>query len=169
MADSNLNGADMVEDDIQIPVGEEMTQDEFHEIVLMRHAYQKLDGLPLGFGLPEYSEDIDNETVKKFFSLDLSDTMREIQVDISMIQEGSLDEMMVENRIVYHALRRFRFTASTFFKFSTATDGKTVDKTMIPKMLKDLIDEYDKEYKEWRSRSSGSIWTRTATLNYTNV
>lgn len=154
---------------IQLPVNEELSPDELHEILIMRHAYQKLDGLPLGFGLPEYSDDIDNETVKKFFSLDLADTMREIQVDISMIQEGSLDEMMVENRIVYHALKRFRLTASTFFKFSTATDGKTVDKTMIPKMLKDLIDEYDKEYKEWRSRSSGNIWNRTATLNYTNM
>lgn len=153
----------------QVEEGVIITEDEKHEILIMRHAYQKLDGLPLGFGLPEYNDDIDDATVKKYFSLDLSDAMRETQVSISMIEPNSLDEMMIEDRVVYHALKRFRLTSSTFFKFSTATDGKTVDKTNIPKMLKSIIDEYDAEYKNWRSRSAGNIWNRTATINYTNV
>ena len=150
-------------------VVEELSAEEKHKIKIMRHAYQKLDGLPLGFGLPEYSDDIDDKTVSKYFSLDLSDTIRESGIEMSALVEGSYDEMVVENRVVYHALKRFRLTSATFFKFSTATDGKTVDKTNIPKVLKQLIDEYDAEYKSWKSKGAGSLWNRSATINYTNV
>ena len=147
----------------------EVSVEEARKIKIMRHAYQKLDGLPLGFGLPEYSEDMDDETVSKYFSLDLSDALRESGVSIDTLAEDSYDEMIIENRVVYHALKRFRLTSATFFKFSTATDGKTVDKTNVPKMLKQLIDEYDAEYSSWKGRNAGSVWSRTANLNYTNV
>lgn len=148
---------------------EELSKEEKHKIKIMRHAYQKLDGLPLGFGLPEYSEDISDDVVSKYFSLDLSDTFRETGISIDMIDDDSYDEMMIENRVVYHALKRFRLTSATFFKFSTATDGKTVDKTNVPKMLQQIISEYDSEYKTWKGKNAGKLWSRTATLNYTNV
>ena len=148
---------------------EELSEEEKHKIKIMRHAYQKLDALPLGFVLPEYSDDISDEIVSKYFSLDLSDTIRESGVDMSSLVSDSYDEMVMENRVVYHALKRFRLTASTFFKFSTATDGKTVDKTNVPKMLKEILDEYDIEFSKWKGKNAGNLWNRTATLNYTNV
>ena len=153
--------------DIDNPV--EQTEEEKRKIKIMRHAYQKLDSLPLGFGLPAYSEDMSDEVVSKYFSLDLSDSLRESGVDINNLEDDSYDEMIIENRVVYHALKRFRLTASTFFKFSTATDGKTVDKTNVPKMLNQILAEYESEYSTWKGRNAGSIWSRTATLNYTNV
>ena len=145
-----------------------MTTDE-RRIKIMRHAYQKLDGLPLGFGLPEYSDDMNDEVIEKYFSLNLSDALRESGISIDTLTEDSYDEMMIENRVVYHALKRFRLTSATFFKFSTATDGKTVDKTNVPKMLKQIMDEYDAEYSTWKGRNAGSIWNRTASMNYTNI
>lgn len=156
--------------DVEEPTEDvELSEEDKHKIKIMRNAYQKLDGLPLGFGLPAYSEDIDDATVSKYFSLDLSDTLREIKVPIGAIAKDSYDEMMIENRVVYHALKRFRLTSATFFKFSTATDGKTVDKTNVPKMLKELIDEYDVEWSKYKGKNAGSLWNRTASLNYTNV
>ena len=146
-----------------------MADENARKITIMRHAYQKLDRLPLGFGLPEYSDDMDDDTISKYFSLDLSDALRESNIDVNMLEENSHDEMIIENRVVYYALKRFRLTASTFFKFSTATDGKTVDKTNVPKMLKQILDEYDKEYLTWKGKNAGKLWNRTATLNYTNV
>ena len=157
----NETGSDIVE--------VELSEEDKRKLVIMRHAYQKLDNLPLGFGLPAYSDDIDNETIMRNFSVDLLDTLRETGIPIDSIEEDSYDEMMIENRVVYYALKRFRLTASTFFKFSTATDGKTVDKTNIPKMLQQIISEYDNEYKKWKSKGIGNIWNRTATLNYSNV
>lgn len=147
----------------------ELSDEDKRRVKIMRHAYQKLDNLPLGFGLPAYSDEISDEEIMKRFSLDLSDTLRESRVQIDQIQEDSYDEMVIENRVVYYALRRFRLTSATFFKFSTATDGKTVDKTNVPKVLQQIIAEYDTEYKKWKSAGIGKLWNRTATINYTNI
>lgn len=127
---------------------------------IIRNAYMKLDNLPLSFGMPAYDDDLPDELVEKYFRTDLADTLRETRIAIEDIEENSVDEMQFENRIVYHALKRFRLSASVFFKFSTAVDGKTVDKTQIPKMLSTLIAEYDAEYKQWRLGSIGSLWNR---------
>lgn len=127
---------------------------------ILRHAYMKLDGLPLSFNLPRYDEDIPDKVVDKYFGIDLADTIRETHIKIENIEPDSIDEMQFENRIVYHALKRFRLTASVFFKFSTAVDGKTVDKTQIPKMLSNLITEYEEEYKKWRLGHVGKLWNR---------
>ena len=134
-------------------------------VELMRDAYQKLDGLGLSFGLPAYSDSITDEDITKYLGLDLKDTLREIgMVNADLVVSMSKDEMMVEDRIVYHALRRFRNKASVFFKFSTATDGKTIDKQQIPKILAQMIQEYDNEWINWKKSSGGSIWTRTSTV-----
>lgn len=128
---------------------------------ILRNAYMKLDSLPLSFGLPAYDDEIPDATIEKYFRVDLADTVRETRINVEDIQENSTDEMMFENRIVYHALKRFRLTASVFFKFSTAVDGKTVDKTQIPKMLSAILKEYEDEYSKWRLGSIGSLWNRT--------
>lgn len=127
---------------------------------ILRNAYMKLDNLPLSFGMPAYDDDLPDNVVEKYFRTDLADTLRETRIAIEDIEENSIDEMQFENRIVYHALRRFRLSATAFFKFSTAVDGKTVDKTQIPKILSTLIAEYDAEYKSWRLGSVGSLWNR---------
>lgn len=127
---------------------------------ILRNAYMKLDNLPLSFGMPAYDDDLPDNVVEKYFRTDLADTLRETRIAIEDIEEDSVDEMQFENRIVYHALRRFRLSATAFFKFSTAVDGKTVDKTQIPKILSTLIAEYDAEYKSWRLGSVGSLWNR---------
>lgn len=127
---------------------------------ILRNAYMKLDNLPLSFGMPAYDDDLPDNVVEKYFRTDLADTLRETRIAIEDIEENSVDEMQFENRIVYHALRRFRLSATAFFKFSTAVDGKTVDKTQIPKILSTLIAEYDAEYKSWRLGSVGSLWNR---------
>lgn len=128
---------------------------------ILRNAYMKLDSLPLSFGLPAYDDEISDEVIDKYFKVDLADTIRETRIQIEDIEEDSIDEMMFENRIVYHALKRFRLSASVFFKFSTAVDGKTVDKTQIPKMLSTILKEYEDEYSKWRLGSIGSLWHRS--------
>lgn len=138
----------------------EQTVAEKRKYKILRNAYMKLDSLPLSFGVPAYDEDIPDEIVEKYFKVDLADTLRETRLNIEDIEDDSIDEMYFENRIVYHALKRYRLTASVFFKFSTAVDGKTIDKTQIPKMLAQIIAEYDAEYKKWRLGSIGSLWNR---------
>lgn len=128
---------------------------------ILRNAYIKLDSLPLSFGLPKYSDDIPDDTIENYFRVDLADTIRETHINVEDIEENSTDEMMFENRIVYHALKRFRLTASVFFKFSTAVDGKTIDKTQIPKMLTAILKEYNDEYSKWRLGNIGRLWNRT--------
>lgn len=138
----------------------EQTVEEKRKFKMLRNAYKKLDSLPLSFGMPSYDEEISDEVVEKYFSIDLADTLRETRLKLSDIEDDSIDEMYFENRIVYHALKRFRLSASVFFKFSTAVDGKTIDKTQIPKMLATIINEYDTEYKKWMLGNIGGLWNR---------
>lgn len=168
MADleENVEVTDPVVDDTPIDVPtdgdvNEYTDAEKRKYSMLRNAYQKLDNLPLSFGLPAYSDDIDDQTIEKYFRTDLADTLRETQITIEEIDDGSKDEMYFENRIVYHALKRFRLSASVFFKFSTAVDGKTIDKTNIPKILASILQEYEAEYKQWRLGHVGKIWNRS--------
>lgn len=156
---AHIVNTDEVEDDAK------MTDAAIRKCRILRNAYIKLDSLPLSFGIPAYNDDMTDDEIAKRFKVDLADTIRETRINIADIEDNSVDEMQFENRVVYHALKRFRLTASTFFKFSTAVDGKTVDKTQVPKMLKAILDEYEQEYNKWRLHSTGSLWNRTATLN----
>lgn len=144
----------------EVPATPDYTDAEKEKYKVLRNAYMKLDGLPLSFNIPKYDEDIPDQIIEKYFGIDLADTIRETRIKIESIEPDSVDELQFENRIVYHALKRFRLTASVFFKFSTAVDGKTIDKTQIPKMLATLISEYDEEYKKWRLGHVGSLWNR---------
>lgn len=134
-------------------------------IKVLRNVYRKLDGLPLGFGLPAYNKDIPDATIEATFGMDLDDTMREIRMKIVDIEEDSYDELHVELRTVYYALCRYRLSGSIFFKFSTAVDGKTVDKSMIPKMISQIISEYDTKFKKWRSGSIAGTWDRSVSTD----
>jgi len=134
---------------------------------ILRQIYRKLDQLPLSFGLTGLDANLENE-----LGGDLNDTLRELRrKSTDDIEEMSEYELYVENRSVYYVLRRFRNSASVNFKYSTGVDGKSVDKTQIPKILKATIDEYDAEFKKWRSNnmlsssSSGGRWDMTRREN----
>ena len=137
-----------------------VSEEDKKKYKILRNAYMKLDNLPLSFGMPAYDDDLPDDVVEKYFRTDLADTLRETRIAIEDIEEDSVDEMQFENRIIYHALRRFRLSATAFFKFSTAVDGKTIDKAQVPKILSTLIAEYDAEYKSWRLGNVGSLWNR---------
>lgn len=156
----NIDDGQTLDIDRSIDKTEEKSE-HTRRIELMRNVYQKLDNLPLSFGLPAYSSNITDEMVENKFGIHLKDAMREMRISSinDTIEEGSYDEYMVENRILYYALRSFRFSASVFFKFSTAIDGKTVDKTKIPEFLKDLFDELQDEYNKYKGKNSGNMWT----------
>ena len=136
------------------------------EIAIMRDAYGKLDNMPLSFGIPRYSDEMSDDDVSKYMGGDLKDVMRELGVrDLGGIVEMSAEELHVENRIVYYALRRFRHSASVFFKFSTAVDATTVAKQQIPKMIAEMLKEYEQEWTSWRrTLSSGQIWQMESTV-----
>lgn len=148
-----------------------------HRTKILRNVYRKLDGMALSFGMPAYSEDLSSDELERYVGLSLDDTMRELRLsNLNDIGDASIAEYHIENRSVYHKLRLLRNSASIFFKFSTSVDGKTVDKSMIPKMINEMIKEYDAEWKKWltsggltgttgsgtwnRSPSEGTSWYR---------
>ena len=141
-----------------------------HRISILRNVYRKLDGMMLSFGIPMYSDNISDDDIERYVGMSLNDTMRELRItNLDGVGEMSIAEYHIENRCVYHKLRSLRNSASIFFKFSTAVDGKTVDKSMIPKMINEMIKEYDDEWKKWMAdggitgSTAGNIWERTPT------
>lgn len=140
-----------------------------HRISILRNVYKKLDSMILSFGMPIYSDDISDDDIEKYIGITLDDTMRELRIsNLDNVREMSIAEYHIENRCIYHKLRMLRNSASIFFKFSTAVDGKTVDKSMIPKMINEIIKEYDNEWKRWQSdggltgATASKIWRREA-------
>lgn len=139
-------------------------------ISILRNVYRKLDSMVLSFGVPIYSDNLSDEDIERYVGMSLNDTMRELKIsNLDGIGEMTVAEYHIENRCVYHKLRMLRNSASIFFKFSTSVDGKTVDKSMIPKMINEILKEYDKEWKDWMATggisgiTAGSIWSRTST------
>lgn len=132
-------------------------------LLILKNAYKKIDGMVLSFGLPQYTDEMVEQDFDRVIGIDLLDAQREMKIsDIDSIPSMSEVELQLENRVVYYALRRFRTSASIFFKFSTAVDGKTVDKSMIPKMLNQIISEYNSEYLRWKRTYTniGQLWNR---------
>ena len=143
--------------------------DSEHRMIILRNVYKKLDGMVLSFGIPIYSDDMSDDDIERYVGITLNDTMRELRINnLDNVEEMSIAEYHIENRCIYHKLRMLRNSASIFFKFSTAVDGKTVDKSMIPKMINEMIKEYDDEWKKWQNdggltgTTAGRIWRREA-------
>lgn len=140
-----------------------------HRTKILRNIYKKLDGMALSFGMPIYCDDLSSDELEKYVGLPLDDTMRELRLNsLDDIGDASIAEYHIENRSVYHKLRLLRNSASIFFKFSTSVDGKTVDKSMIPKMINEIIKEYDTEWRKWLSSggltgsTSSGTWVRSS-------
>lgn len=143
--------------------------DSEHRMIILRNVYKKLDGMVLSFGIPIYSDDMSDDDIERYVGITLNDTMRELRINnLDNVEEMSMAEYHIENRCIYHKLRMLRNSASIFFKFSTAVDGKTVDKSMIPKMINEMIKEYDDEWKKWQNdggltgATASKIWRREA-------
>jgi len=137
------------------------------KINILSNAYQKLDALPLSFGIPRYSDEMTENDLDKYLGIDFKDALRCASIkSVDSIEDMSTAELMFENRVVYYALRRFRMTGAVFFKFSTAVDGKSVDKSMIPKMLSNIINEYDNEYKRFTGSNAHGIWDRSDKIDH---
>ena len=143
--------------------------DSEHRMIILRNVYKKLDGMVLSFGIPIYSDDMSDDDIERYVGITLNDTMRELRINnLDNVGEMSIAEYHIENRCIYHKLRMLRNSASIFFKFSTAVDGKTVDKSMIPKMINEMIKEYDDEWKKWQNdggltgTTASKIWRREA-------
>lgn len=130
-------------------------------IILMRYAWSKIDSMALAFGIPQYNDSITDDEVIKYFGVQYRDTIREMKItSLDSIPIGSYMEVIIENRIVYNKLKQFRNSASVYFKFTTAMDGKAVDKTMIPKMIGEILREYEDEFTSFMaSNVIGSFWT----------
>lgn len=110
----------------------------------------KLDSLPLAF-------DIDD--VKVFSAL--KDTLREMRIfNAEHIYENTELEYYVEIRTEWHMLKRLRNSTSVYFRYSTGVDGKSIDKTRVPQMISEIMEELDAEYKKWymTSRMNGGVW-----------
>jgi hypothetical protein len=143
------------------------------EISIMRNVYAKVDRLSFSFGIVRYSDELSDEEVEEQFITDIRDTLRELRIaNADTIGRMSPLEYWVEQRTMYHALRRFQIAGAAFFKFSTATDGKSVDKSMIPKMLGNIIDSMNTEFLNWRSTAGtdlGNIGTASGLWNRENT
>ena len=131
---------------------------------LLKNAYRKVDNMPLSFGMPPLDQ-VSETKLETLVGGDLDDALREMKINIGSIESMSDAEYYLEIRIVYHIVRRFRNSASVFFKFSTAVDGKTIDKTKVADAIKEILNEYDAEYRKWRSSSSSTsnTWNRSGT------
>lgn len=136
---------------------------------VLKNSYKKLDSMPLSFGLPVLNDSLSDADIEKYIGGDLDDALREMgHVTTDEISVMSKEELYTEIRTVYYVLKRFKNSASVFFKFSTAVDGKTVDKSMIPKMIGETIKELDDDFRKWRRSgqvgNTGSQWNMISTV-----
>lgn len=133
---------------------------------IMKNVYRKLSGMMVAFDIPEYDPDMSPEMVEKYIGGDYNDAIRDIGVNLDNVDKGSTMELAVETKTIIFALRRFKATTAVWFKFSTAVDGKTVDKTKVFAAIDDTIKDYEKEYQDYimsaTGKSLGNRWDRKA-------
>jgi len=125
---------------------------------ILTNVLDKLDQLPIKFSIT------DTDIVPA-----LEDTIRELGIsDVSLITDLKT-ELYVELRTEYWMLHRLKNSQSLNFKYSTSVDGRSIDKTEIPKMIQETMDDLEVKFNTWRAESynrlsggSGGIWTRTS-------
>lgn len=133
---------------------------------IMKNVYRKLSGMMVAFDIPEYDPDMPSEMVEKYIGGDYNDAIRDIGVNLDNVDKGSTMELAIETKTIIFALRRFKATTAVWFKFSTAVDGKTVDKTKVFEAIDATIKDYEKEYQGYimsaTGKSLGNRWDRKA-------
>lgn len=124
---------------------------------VIENVKNKIHQLPLEF---HDNDDFDIEP-------SVHDAMREMRIrNIASVPEYSDTELYLELRSMWYVLLRFRNSASANFKYKTGVnDGKSVDKTDIPKILKGIMDDIDSQFKQWSSTTyagtTGGVWAMT--------
>lgn len=134
---------------------------------ICRNVYQKLCGLEVSFGLPEYTDNMTDKKVMNYINTAWNDAQRffgftEETFD-SVIPPMSNLERIFEDRIVYFKIKQFRYKSAGFFKFSSSIDGRTIDKTKVHDYLKSVLNDLDADYKEYlrSNKYTGNVWHRT--------
>ena len=132
----------------------------------MKNVYRKLSGMMVAFDIPEYDPDMSPEMVEKYIGGDYNDAIRDMGVNLDNVDKGSTMELAIETKTIIFALRRFKATTAVWFKFSTAVDGKTIDKTKVFEAIDTTIKDYEKEYQDYimsaTGKSLGNRWDRKA-------
>jgi len=78
----------------------------------------------------------------------LDKAIKEMNITITDIDPDTTLALAVEIRALYYGIMAFRIPASANFKYDTGNEGKSVDKTDVPKNLRKLALEFDNEYNE---------------------
>ena len=123
------------------------------QVRLIENIMDKLDKLPVEFNI------LDTDVAPC-----LDDAMREMNVSLENIAEGSSTELYVEIRAQWYMLGRLQNSSSVNFRYSTGIDGKSVDKTSIPKTIGEIMDRLNSQFMQWYSTSfkssTSGIWTK---------
>jgi vancomycin resistance protein YoaR len=86
----------------------------------------------------------------------VKDARREMKIsDVESVAVDSSDELYLELRAEYWMLHRLKNGQALNFRYTTGVDGRSVDKSMIPKMLTTIMEDLDRQFKTYmRTRSS---------------
>lgn len=139
---------------------------EERKVGICRNVYQKLSGLEVSFGIPEYNDNIRDDKVINAIGTAWTDAQRMFgfteETFDEIVPPMSNAERIFEDRIVYFKIKQFRYRSAGFFKFSSSIDGRTVDKTKVHEYLKSILEDLEKEYLEYLTteRYTGNVWHR---------
>lgn len=110
----------------------------------------KLDQLPIKFNITDTD-----------IAPALNDALREMGiVDCTTIADANT-EFYVELRTEYWMLHRFKNSESLNFKYNTSIHGRSIDKTEIPKIIQNTMNDLDLKFTTWSSnknKSSSGMW-----------
>jgi hypothetical protein len=120
---------------------------------ILTNVLDKLDQMPVKF-------DITDTDIAPAYN----DALREMGIgDIGDVTNLTT-EFYIELRTEYWMLHRLKNSQSLNFKYSTSVDGRSVDKTDIPKVIQKTMDDLDLKFNTWKTstynRSSGT-WDMT--------
>lgn len=124
-----------------------------HMYNIMREAYEKLGEMTSAFSIPKYSSSMTDIQVANYIGNAFKDSFREFGFTVNGFEtecpEMSMKEMYFINRICYRMMYKFRFEVVLYNKFASSNDGFSVDKSKVYDNFNDLLEQLDKEYKDY--------------------
>lgn len=125
---------------------------------ILINVLDKLDQMPIKFNITDTD-----------IAPALNDTLREMSIaDIADVADMQT-EFYIELRTEYWMLHRLKNSQSLNYKYSTSVDGRSVDKTDIPRVIQATMDDLDLKYCTWKSdtynKSSSGVWAMTPRTN----
>lgn len=126
------------------------------QVTLLTRVEKKLVNIPLAIDLSLGVEELEDP---------LYDAMREMGIsDIANVQVNSKQELYLEIRVLWYALALVRNETSVYFKWSSGSDGKEVDKTKVYKAIDDTMKDLDDQFSDWYNKNNSA---KTASGIYT--